>query len=62
MSITPLGKPKKPQSIKDIPEGMSLADWLKLKKKEKKDRVNQRLDGLIYERDPSLLSKDSDDF
>jgi len=33
---------------------MSLAEWLKLKEKEKKDKVNQRLDGLIYDRDPSL--------
>lgn len=62
MSIIPQGKPIKPQSIKNIPKGMSLSEWLKLKDKEKKDRVNQRLDGRIYERDLSLLSKDSDDF
>jgi len=51
MSITPVGRPKKPQSLKDIPEGMSLADWMKLQEKIKIDLVIARLDGITYERE-----------
>jgi hypothetical protein len=53
MTIILLGKPKKRASIlKDKPDDMSLTEWIALKEKQRKDKVNARLDGLTYERDP----------
>jgi hypothetical protein len=53
MTIILLGKPKKRTNVlKDIPEGVTLTEWITLKEKQRKDKVNARLDGLTYERDP----------
>jgi hypothetical protein len=53
MTITPLGKPKKRESIlKDRPDDVTLTEWIALKEQLRKDKANARLDGLTYERDP----------
>jgi hypothetical protein len=31
---------------------MSLTDWIKLREQQRLNKVNARLNGLIYERDP----------
>ena len=55
MTIIPLGKPKKRESIlKDKPDDVTLTEWIALKEKQRKDKVNARLDGLTYERDPEI--------
>jgi hypothetical protein len=55
MTIIPLGKPKKRESIlKDKPDNVTLTEWITLKEKQRKDKVNARLDGLTYERDPEI--------
>ena len=55
MTIIPLGKPKKRENIlKDKPDEVTLTEWIALKEKQRKDKVNARLDGLTYERDPEI--------
>lgn len=38
-------------SLKDVPEGMTVWEWKRLKEKQEGDRQNALLDGLTYERD-----------
>ena len=53
MDIIPIGRPKKRQSIlRDKPDNVTLTEWIALKEKQRKDMVNEPLDGLTYERDP----------
>jgi len=48
-----LGKAQKRNSpLRDKPDDMSLSDWIKLREQQRQDKVNARLDGLKYERDP----------
>ena len=55
MTNSPLGKPKKRESIlRDKPDDVTLTEWIALKEKQRKDKVNARLDGLTYERDPEI--------
>lgn len=37
--------------LKDVPEGMTVWEWRRLKEKRESDRQNALLDGLTYERD-----------
>jgi hypothetical protein len=39
---------------RDKPEEVTLTEWIALKEKQRKDKVNARLDGLTYERDPEI--------
>jgi hypothetical protein len=43
---------KRDSPLRDKPADMSLQDWIKLREQQRQDKVNARLDGLIYERDP----------
>ena len=48
-----VGKAQKRNSpLRDKPNNMSLSDWIKLREKQRLEKVNARLDGLVYERDP----------
>jgi hypothetical protein len=48
-----VGKAQKRNSpLRDKPNDMSLSDWIKLREQLRLEKVNARLDGLIYERDP----------
>ena len=48
-----VGKAQKRNSpLRDKPNDMSLSDWIKLREKQRLEKVNARLDGLVYERDP----------
>lgn len=37
--------------LKDVPEGMTVWEWKRLKEKQGTDQQNALLDGLTYERD-----------
>jgi hypothetical protein len=48
-----VGKAQKRNSpLRDKPNNMSLSDWIKLREKQRLEKVNAKLDGLVYERDP----------
>jgi len=48
-----VGKARKRNSpLRDKPDDMSLSDWIKLREKQRIDKVNARVDGLVYVLDP----------
>jgi len=48
-----VGKARKRNSpLRDKPDDMNLIDWIKLQEMQRQDKVNAKLDGLVYERDP----------
>ena len=48
-----LGKAQRRNSpLRDKPDNMSLTYWIKLREKQRIEKVNTRLDGLVYVRDP----------
>jgi len=45
---------KRESILKDKPDDVTLTEWIALKDKQRKDKVNARLEGLTYERDPEI--------